>query len=113
MDEFGEVRDDIEESIIDTIFGERDLDLSKLSDAEKEENKEIFEEDEKNRKDLENALKNLPECLSEVSNNIKECVRRKIEGEREISGYYVKKYYKAGFSDAIQLIFNDCRKISL
>lgn len=111
IENIGEVPDDIKENIIDIIFGERDEDLNKLTDAEKEENKDILEADEKNGKDLENALKNLPECLSEVSNSIKECLQRKMEGEREILGYYVQKYYKAGFSDAIHLIFNDCKKV--
>ena len=89
---------------MDKLYDARNVELWALTDEEKIENKEI------NNKDLQIALSNLPNCFEEVCNNIKECVNKKIDGERELTGYYTKKYYEAGFSDAVKLIWNEAMR---
>lgn len=96
-----------ENNILYIIYYERDNELCCLNADKKEENKEILKENENNAKDLEIALNNLPDCFEEVSKNIKECVEKKIESERELTGCFTKKYYEAGFSDAVKLILNE------
>ncbi|MBR2587725.1 MAG: hypothetical protein IKD77_00780 [Bacilli bacterium] len=95
------------EKLLDKLYDARNVELWALTDEEKIENKEIIENNEINNKDLQIALSNLPNCFEEVCNNIKECVNKKIEGERELTGCYTKKYYEAGFYDAIRLILKE------
>ncbi len=95
------------EKLLDKLYAARNVELWRLTMEEKNENKEIIANNEINNKDLQTALNNLPDCLKEVSDNIKECVNKKIEGERELTGCYTKKYYQAGFSDAIKLILKE------
>lgn len=95
------------EKLLDKLYDAKNIELWALTDEEKIENKEIIENNEINNKDLQIALSNLPDCFEQVSNNIKECVNKKIEGERELTGGYTKKYYQAGFSDAIKLILKE------
>mgnify|MGYP004678215317 CR=1 FL=1 len=89
------------EKLLDKLYDARNVELWALTDEEKIENNEI------NNKDLQIALSNLPNCFEEVCNNIKECVNKRIEGERELTGCYTKKYYQAGFSDTIRLILKE------
>ena len=105
-----EINENEKEKLLDKLYDVRNLELWALTDEEKIENKEIIENNELNNKDLQTALNNLPNCLKEVSNNIKECVNKKIEGERELTGCYTKKYYEAGFSDAVKLILKEVIK---
>ena len=95
------------EKLLDKLYDARNVELWSLTDEEKIEHKEIIENNEINNKDLQIALSNLPNWFKEVCNNIKECVNKKIEGERELTGCYTKKYYEAGFSDAIRLILKE------
>lgn len=102
-----EINENEKEKLLDKLYDARNIELWELTDEEKTENKEIIENNEINNKDLQTALNNLPDCFEEVSNNIKECVNKKIEGERELTGCYTKKYYEAGFSNAVKLILNE------
>lgn len=95
------------EKLLDKLYDARNVELWRLTEEEKNENKEIIANNEINNKDLQTALNNLPDCLKAVSNNIKECVNKKIEGERELTGCYTKKYYQTGFSDAIKLMLKE------
>lgn len=95
------------EKLLDKLYDTRNIELWRLTEKEKNENKEIIANNEINNKDLQTALNSLPDCFREVSNNIKKCVNKKIEGERELTGCYTKKYYQAGFSDAIKLILKE------
>lgn len=95
------------EKLLDKLYDARNVELWRLTEKERDDNKEIIANNEINNKDLQVALNNLPDCLKEVSNNIRECVNKKIERERELTGCYTKKYYQAGFSDAVRLILKE------
>lgn len=89
------------------MYNARNVELWRLSEEEKNENKEVIANNEINNKDLQIALNNVPDCLKEVSNNIRECINKKIDGERELTGCFTKKYYQAGFSDAVKLMLKE------
>lgn len=102
-----EINENEKDKILDKLYNARNVELWRLTEKEKDENKEIITNNEINNKDLQIALNNLPDCLKEVSDNIRECVNKKIEGERELTGCYTKKYYQAGFSDAVKLMLKE------
>ncbi len=99
------MKNEEQDDILDILYIAREEYLYYMTEQEKNKKKELFEKHKKCSEKLDNAINNIPEGFTGTIENINQCMSNKLECDTEVSSYYNQKFYKAGFRDAIKLLF--------
>lgn len=91
--------------ILNKLFKQRE---NEIYNVRKKERK-IITQYYKEYNDIFVAINNIPNGFTETRNNIQNSITKYLEKLNEFQGIENEKFYKEGFSDAINLIF-DCYK---
>ncbi len=97
-------------SVLNEFYKSRENEISTLTEVDKKKLESLFWERKQKNEELEIAISNIPEALTETINNLKNKIQEKLEVEHNIDNYYTERAYKSGFSDAIKLIM-ECKDI--
>lgn len=99
-----EITDFVDNSLLDTIYREREDSLYQHTEVDNENIKEITKNLPITYEDLLVAIKNLPPHF----NNTREFILERLEGYMErknsLTAYDNEKFYKNGFCDGVQII---------
>ena len=91
-------------SLLDTIYKEREDSLYQNTNTDTENIKEINKNNPITYEDLLVAIKNLPPHF----NNTREFILERLEGylkrQNSLTAYDNEKFYKSGFCDGVQLV---------
>jgi hypothetical protein len=97
-------------SLLDTIYKEREDSLYQNTNTDTENIKEINKNNPITYEDLLVAIKNLPPHF----NNTREFILERLEGylkrQNSLTAYDNEKFYKSGFCDGVQLVLEALEK---
>ena len=94
--------------IMENLYRSREDSLYALNSEDKIKLGKLFSEKKIKDEQLTIAISNIPNVFTETTKNLKKAIEEKVEILMEISSYDNEKFYKAGFSDAINLIM-ECK----
>lgn len=94
-------------SMLNEIFEKREDSINSITQEEKAEIQDLLLEKKNDYANILIAINNIPNAFVETRQKIKESVDTHLEVTNFIHGYDNEKFYKIGFSDAIQLM-NEC-----
>lgn len=101
---------DTNESLLDTIYNEREDSISEITEADKKEFSKIKEKYPVNYEKLLNIIKNLPPQFNNTRENILNTLDNYLMRENLLSAYENRKFYKTGFRDGIRVIIESLSK---
>ena len=87
-------------NLLNELFGTREDSIYNFTDNERK----LLSKKSKDYSNIYIAIDNIPDGFVETINGIKTSIENYIETLNEIQGIENEKFYKEGFSDAIQLI---------
>ena len=99
-----EITDFIDNSLLDTIYREREDSLYQHTEIDNKNIKEITKNLPITYEDLLVAIKNLPPHFNSTREFILEKLEGYIERQNSLIAYYNEKFYKNGFCDGIKII---------
>ena len=91
---------------LDKLFKQRENEIYNIRKKERK----IVKQYNKEYNDIFVSINNIPNGFTETRNNIQSSLTKYLEKLNEFQGMENEKFYKEGFSDAINLIFNCCVK---
>ena len=94
----------INDSILDSIFKEKEESLYYQNKYDKEKIKEIYLENPTSYENLLIAIKNLTPHFNNTRENIIEKLEQYLERENSLSAYDNERFYKKGFSDGVKMM---------
>jgi hypothetical protein len=94
----------INDSILDSIFKEKEESLYHQNKYDKEKIKEIYLENPISYENLLIAIKNLPPHFNNTRENIIEKLEQYLERENSLSAYDNERFYKKGFCDGVKMM---------
>ena len=97
-------------SILDLIYQKRDDDLYQHNAQDKKYISEINKLEPVTYEELLIAIKNLPPHFGNTRENILGKLERYVERENNLVAYDNEKFYKNGFCDGVNLIYEVLRK---
>lgn len=104
------ITDFMNNSLLDTIYREREDSLYQHTNTDTENIKEINKNNPITYEDLLVAIKNLPPHF----NNTREFILERLEGylkrQNSLTAYDNEKFYKSGFCDGVQLVLEALEK---
>lgn len=89
-----------ENDLLDRIFRAREEEIYKF----KKEERKLLAKKSQDYKKVYIAIENIPDSFVEIIKGVKTSIENYIETLNEIQGIENEKFYKAGFSDAVNLI---------
>ena len=89
-----------ENDLLDKIFRAREEEIYEF----KEEERKLLSKKSQDYQKIYIAIENIPDSFVETINGIKTSIENYIETLNEIQGIENEKFYKTGFSDAVNLI---------
>ncbi|MBS5863802.1 MAG: hypothetical protein KIC54_03835 [Clostridium sp.] len=92
------------DNLLSKIFEQREDELYEIKNNERK----LISQKSKDYSNIDIAIDNLPDTLTETRKGIKDSIEKYLERLNEIQGIENEKFYKEGFSDAIKLIFSCC-----
>lgn len=105
-----DVEEDTNESILDTIYNEREDSISKINENDKEELSKITKRYPVDYEQLLITIKNLPPCFKNTRENILKTLDDYLMRENLLSSHENKKFYKTGFRDGIRIVLESLSK---
>lgn len=96
---------DENKDILDKLFKQRENEIYNIRKKERK----IVTQYNKEYNDIFVSINNIPNGFTETRNNIQSSITKYLEKINEFQGMENEKFYKEGFSDAINLIL-DCTK---
>lgn len=90
-------------SLLNELFEKREDNIYRITEQEKDLNKKQAQ----NYSKMYNAIDNIPEAFTETIKGIKESIETYLDSLSATQAMENEKFYKTGFSDAIQ-IFAEC-----
>lgn len=92
---------DENKDILDKLFKQRENEIYNIRKKERK----IVTQYNKEYNDVFVSINNIPNGFTETRNNIQNTITKYLEKLNEFQGIENEKFYKEGFSDAINLIF--------
>lgn len=92
---------DENKDILDKLFKQRENEIYNIRKKERK----IITQYYKEYNDVFVSINNIPNGFTETRNNIQNTITKYLEKLNEFQGIENEKFYKEGFSDAINLIF--------
>ena len=105
-----ELLDYIDNSVINSLYKERESELYQITLEEKEKIKKLTEDYPVDQEKLIIIIKNLPPSFYNIRESILKSLGEYLERESVINAYDNERFYKAGFFDAINLILEAIKK---
>lgn len=96
---------DENKDILDKLFKQRENEIYNITKKERK----IVTQYNKEYNNIFVSINNIPNGFTETRNNIQSSITKYLEKINEFQGMENEKFYKEGFSDAINLIL-DCTK---
>lgn len=92
--------------ILDELFKQRENEIYSIKYNERK----VLSQSNNEYNDIFIAINNIPNGFTETRSNIQSSITKYLEKLNEFQGMENEKFYKEGFSDAINLIFDCCVK---
>lgn len=86
---------------LDKLFKHRENEIYSI----KYDDRNVLSQSNKDYNNIFIAINNIPNGFTETRNNIQNSITKYLEGLNAFQGMENEKFYKEGFSDAINLIF--------
>ena len=105
-----EITDFIANSLLDTIYREREDSLYQHTEIDNKNIKEITKNLPITYEDLLVAIKNLPPHFNNTREFILERLEKYMERENSLVAYDNERFYKSGFCDGVQMMLEILKK---
>lgn len=99
-----EITNFINDSILDSIFREKEDSLYQQNECDKEKIKEICLENPISYEELIISIKNIPPHFKNTRENIMEKLEKYLERENSLNAYDNERFYKNGLCDGAKMM---------